>query len=86
MLKDLSTLESPKEFKDFMEILNKQTESRQDYEIAASSIENDSQNEDSDKGDGKPRYERDILWAFTNADKLKKDFWNRLESRLLDIY
>ena len=29
---------------------------------------------------------QDILWAFTNADKMKRENWNRLESRLLDIY
>lgn len=29
---------------------------------------------------------QDILWAFTNVDKMKRDFWSRLESRLLDIY
>ena len=27
-----------------------------------------------------------MLWAFTNVDKMKKEFWSRLESRLLDIY
>ena len=26
------------------------------------------------------------MWAFTNADKMKEDYWNRLESRMLDIY
>ena len=86
MLKDLSTIETPKDFKDLMEQLNKQIESRQDTEILpVSSIDNDSQRED-DEDPTAPRVERDILWAFTNADKMKKDFWNRLESRLLDIY
>ena len=44
MMKDLSSLQSPKEFKDFMEIINKQIESRKDYKVAAASVGDDSQN------------------------------------------
>lgn len=66
-------------------MLNKQIESKQDSEIiAASSIGNESQKESGDEENRGPP--RDILWAFLNADKMKKDYWNRLESRLLDIY
>ena len=43
MCKDLSKIESYQEFKDFMEMLNKQIESRQGSDsITASSIANDS--------------------------------------------
>ena len=35
---------------------------------------------------GPPNSKLDILWAFTNADKMKIELWSRLESRLLDIY
>ena len=35
---------------------------------------------------GAVRYKIDTLWAFTNADKMKQDFWNRLEPKMLDIY
>ena len=42
MIKDLSEVETPKQFKDLMEVINKQIEARQDPETAASSIDNDS--------------------------------------------
>ena len=70
-------------------MLNKQIESRQGSDsIGASSIGNDSQGEEDEDGGqgGSMAHRRDILWAFTNADKLKQDYWNRLESRMLDIY
>ncbi len=51
------------------------------------SMDNDSQNEDEfNDNQGSRRPQPDILWAFTNVDKMKKDFWSRLESRLLDIH
>ena len=75
-----------------MEMLNKQIETKQgnDELVGASSLGYDSQRgDDSDfkaPNNGEPRVKRDILWAFTNADKMKEDHWNRLESRMLDIY
>ena len=52
-----------------------------------SSIDADSQPDEDDRGDPSvPKIIPDILWALTNADKMKKDFWLRLETRLLDIY
>ena len=56
---------------------------------SASTVDYDSADEEENErmmADGTQRVCRDILWAFTNVDKMKKDFWNRLESRLLDIY
>ena len=73
-----------------MEMLNKQIETKQgnDELVGASSLGYDSQRgDDSDnKASNEPHVKRDILWAFTNADKMKEDHWNRLESRMLDIY
>ena len=72
-----------------MELLNQQIEEKQssDHMSMSQSMDNDSQNEDElndNKGSKHPQ--PDILWAFTNVDKMKKDFWSRLESRLLDIH
>ena len=70
-----------------MEVLNKQIDSRQQCEnlITGSSLDNESQPDRDDEG-AESSSRRDILWTFTNADKLKEEYWSRLESRMLDIY
>ena len=89
MMKDLSEIETPKQFKDFMDKLNKLIESKKENEVMASSLDNDSMPDDEDmfnRDTGAVRFKTEILWAFTNADKMKQDFWNRLEPKMLDIY
>ena len=88
MFKDLSKIETNSQFKELMEQLNQQIESKHASEsVMTQSIDNDSQQEEDEESRSGPLTSKlDILWAFTNADKMKKDFWSRLESRLLDIY
>ena len=87
MMRDLSKVESHQEFKELMETLNKQIESRNfQYETttASTSVMDDDSREEGDQQGS--HVTQDILWAFTNVDKMRKDHWKRLESRLLDIY
>jgi len=87
MLKDLSKIETHQEFRELMDTLNRQIESKQDNSAQTTSVQLDDESDrERQEEAGSPRVELDILWAFINADKMKKEFWNRLESRLLDIY
>ena len=83
MFRDLSKIETPKEFKELMDALNKEIEKRPSSDNM-SSVDTGSLEEYQDEKGVFPI--QDILFAFTNADKMKRDFWQRLESRLLDIY
>ena len=87
MIKDLTRVVTKQDFRELMISLNKQIEHVKELETKSRPSSHRSYDGDmldhktSDKG---PK--QVILWAFANVDKMKKEFWGMLESRLLDIY
>ena len=86
MLKDLAKIETHKDFRELMDSLNRQIDGKTDTAVEAAIAETDALSSDDAERGGLVYPVLDILWAFTNVDKMKRDFWSRLESRLLDIY